>query len=269
MKWTLLIIFVISLAVGITHAASVFRKTCPRGQTLVHDQCVTTPTPQSMRQRTPHQQAPPPTPPQVPPPSGSSTCPLGQVLRNGKCSPKQCPAGMAVNGEGKCDCTRGYRKENNRCVSLTAASPAPCPNGRISSRGNCVTPTPSALPKVCPKDHRLNESGKCAPLVMAPKTCVRGQRLNRKGNCIPIVAGQSCGKDLWINEQGQCGSERPNNGCPAEKERNRLGNCVRKQICTQGQIKDETGVCHPPCPANQERKSGKCVSIEINNVGRG
>lgn len=279
MKWTLAVILVISLAAGLTHAYAVANNNrpvmCPRGQILIRGKCVTsastivhttpTPTMRPVQSSSPQSQAQP----QV----AAPTCPLGQTMRNGKCSPKQCPAGMAVNAEGKCDCTTGFRKDaSNRCVNEAALQN--CRGGVLSKKGNCVMPTaaPTTVQKVCPKDHQLNDAGKCAPVAnpVAARPCPSGQRKNRKGSCIPIVAGQSCGKDLWIDAQGNCGTVRVNEGCPEGKERNQIGNCVRIQVCMTGQVKDRTGVCQPQsCTANQQMKNGECVDIDTNRVSRG
>lgn len=277
MQWTLLVILLISIGVGITHAAVVANnsrpKSCPRGQTLIRNQCVAMPssTPLSTTP-TPQQQQPTPSALQSGAPPGR-TCPLGQNLRDNKCVAKQCPNGMAVNGEGKCDCAQGYHKVDNKCVSESLAQG--CRGGQVSKRGNCIMPTAAPRPKVCPKDLKLNGQGKCVTMVQTQNiVCPSGQRKNRKGSCIPIVVGHSCGADKWINERGECGPTRPNNGCPVGKERNGLGNCIRIQTCSPGQEKDpRTGVCQQvqlsTCPPNQVMNGGRCVSDEINRIGRG
>lgn len=130
--------------------------------------------------------------------------------------------------------------------------------------------TPTSKPvKVCPQNTRLNAAGKCEAVVQDTRPCPSGQRKNRKGACIPIVVGESCGTNLWIDAQGNCGTTRVNNGCPEGKERNQVGNCVKIQICTVGQVKDKFGVCQS-CGANQQIKNGQCVDIVLNSVaGRG
>lgn len=279
MRWTLAVILVISLAFGITHAAvsssSSRQPACPRGQTRVRDKCMTianhnnhaptSPIPTTPRSSQTQQQARSSADPTATN-NNINTCPLGQTLRQGKCTPKQCPMGMSVNAEGKCACNPGLKKDGDRCINETALQS--CPGGFLPKKGNCVLPTPKPG-KVCPPKHKINEAGKCTPeLATAVTQCPQGERRNRKGKCIPIVAGQACGADKWIDEQGNCGSMRPNNGCPVGKERNGVGNCVKIQICTTGQVKDQTGVCQPQsCNANQQMRNGQCVD-NAGNVSR-
>lgn len=229
----------ISLAAGLAHAYTPSTRTpaCSRGYVLTRGKCVLAATPPTTRPTTPPPQVPQPRP-QTASNSTAITCPLGQKLRGGKCTLKQCPMGMTVNGEGKCDCTPGLKKVDNRCVNESLLQS--CPGGVLSKKGNCVMPTANPQ-KICPPNHQLNANGKCQLVESRP--CPSGQRKNRKNKCIPIVVGQSCGADLWIDAQGKCGTTRVNGGCPEGKERNGMDNCVKIQTCTAGQVKDKTGQC--------------------------
>jgi hypothetical protein len=175
-------------------------------------------------------------------------CPLGSMMKNGKCEVVSCSVVGQTVQNGQCVCPAGQMPKQGRCV---AGGPSSCPSGQNLINGKCVVP-----PSSCPSGQNLI-NGKCSCPV---GTFMRGNL------CVSSGSGnQPCPVGQIRNASGQC-VPRPVQPCPVGQIRNASGQCVSRPVqpCPVGQIRNASGQCvsRPvqPCPVGQIRNaSGQCV----------
>ena len=166
-------------------------KTCPVGQVLQNNTCIT-------------------------PPSPTKTCPAGQRLENNTCvnivtppSPtpsKTCPAGQRLENNTCVNiCPTGQRLENNTCVNIvTPPSPTPsktCPAGQRFEDKTCVNICPhgqilydKTCVNICPQGQRF-ENDTCVDI------CPQGQRFEND-TCVDICPqGQRFENYTCVNDE--------------------------------------------------------------------
>jgi hypothetical protein len=108
-------------------------------------------------------------------------CPLGSMVKNGKCEVVACSVVGQTVQNGQCVCPAGQIPKNGVCVS---GGPNECQNGQILINGQCVAP------QTCPLGSMM-KNGKCEVVACS----VVGQTV-QNGQCV-CPTGQ-------IPQNGRC-----------------------------------------------------------------
>nr|WIM01413.1 zonadhesin-like protein 2B [Limnephilus flavicornis] len=184
---------------------------------------------------------------QPPPP----TCRPKEVLS--ECGANDCQNTCAnpSASEGTCPCKPG-------CI---------CQEGLIrNSKGLCVEPEDC---DTCKENEKFSKCGNndCQDTCTNPKAstgtcpckpgciCADGYMKNTKGECVVPEKCDVC-KDREVFSK--CGNNNCQNTCDSpDKSSNCQGDCEPGCLCTEGNIKDNTGVCIPPSECEHFCKNGE------------
>ncbi len=192
-------------------------------------------------------------------------CPLGSMIKNGKCEVVSCNIVGQTVQNGQCVCPPGQIPKNGVC---SVGGPQ-CPSGQQFVNGKCVS-------TLCPDGLKF-VNGKCEASIQCPS----GQQLIN-GKC--VASSQCPSGQQFVNGKCVCptgtfmrGNVCVLNPCPTGQIRQN-GKCVPgagaggNQSCPTGQIRNSAGKCVPkpvqPCPAGQIRNaSGQCVTKPTGGSG--